>query len=214
MQILFYIIAAGLLGLLIKILHQFQAKKTQDNAQQSAPLPPLVRHSPPSAETRHVSSTKPEPKPDNWQNKVKALRGKGDFSQALVISAQHYPKAQAFQQSLITLRAQIKSHHAEKSDPSTTLSTLYNIAAIADLFKNPRIPIKKVKQSNISTLIQQLEKMRFPYQKIGYTNLDLLNKGDIKYLIQSWNEPKQHCHTEEFMGSNWEKLITAHSNRH
>lgn len=162
----------------------------------------------PATGTASVSSEKPplaaeqESDTDNWLNQVKRLRDESSLEAALILCRANYPRVQAFQQSGIILRQQIRDLIEIHRPVTTELKLLYRMAVLADLYRNsnPRKP------KNPEHTLQALLAQDFDYQQIGTRQLRLLTKSDIRHLEQLWGRPAAHQHADIALGARWLEL--------
>lgn len=204
--VLILAVVALAIAAIIRALHRYQIRKRLQNADRSAPLElPL-----PSAEP----SDHPEPpepgEPRHWQRRLKELRDAGDFDAALALSRAQYPRIQAFQQSLVTLRAALRQAQREKGEIDALLEALHFTAALADLFR-PGAPLRpdprRVDSAGLAAAAA--ERLALPYARVGYERLRLLTRTDVRLLVTAWGEPEAHRHAEEVAAEAWPALIEA-----
>lgn len=195
-------------ALLIWILHRNQQKSAQEIAELSAPLPGVEESC--LYELSHDSppSTAPEAK-GHWQTELKALKEQGSLEAALALCQDHYPRAQAFQQAAVILRQQIRQAVDSQLAANAALEGLYRVAVMADLFRSDNL----IRPTDGDATLQMLEPHALPYLEIGYRQLKLLNKSDIKHLQQLWGNPAHHRHGEEALGEIWALACMAKTGR-
>ncbi|HTQ98455.1 MAG TPA: hypothetical protein VMH83_00635 [Candidatus Acidoferrum sp.] len=215
------IVVAALLALIVWWLQRQETRDRRDSVDRSGELPPLqstglpdfiqppTAAPPPAANlqpspvnSRPVQTTEPVPVSTAWQDEVKRLKDTGDLELGLALCQQHFPKAQAFQQSAILLRLQLKQALERQQDPTPLLTRLYRSAVLADLFRGGA----PLKPANARQTLKNLAIHEFRYQDIGHRQLKLLTKGDAKLLEQHWGQPSQHQHAEIALGTAWENL--------
>ena len=99
---------------------------------------------------------------------------------------------------VISEKRQIKANFEEE------LSFLYWLAAI-DSFSIPYSEKLKEPGYNIFESIpgERIRKLPFTYNQLGYNQLKLLNKTDIKWLVESWGEPSAHTTLHEMHKPVW-----------
>ncbi|MDT8399575.1 MAG: hypothetical protein RQ899_13270 [Pseudomonadales bacterium] len=225
MQIFLTALILGLLiAFLIRELHKFQVRATHKTIDETTPLPPL--------EPAPGSSNEPKPGPlpvassstlaetsshrpaGTWQDKVKTARNQDAYAQALALCSAQYPKIEAFQQALITLRAEIKTRRKQQLPIADTLLTLYRTAVLADLLRSDMVLNADSSSLDMSAFASAcLAEFDFPYRHIGYQKLRLLNKTDCKRLVECWQEPDTHRHADEFLGSDWSRFVASFAAR-
>ena len=52
-----------------------------------------------------------------------------------------------------------------------------------------------------------ISRLEMPYPQIGYNELRLIKKTDIKLLLECWGKPKAHLKPRELHGETWKSLI-------
>lgn len=192
-----------LIILLIRVLHGLQEKQSKASIDKSTPLPPLDA----------AASTTPRPiqvnnEKSHWLDEIKQCRKEGEYVNSLTLCQKNFPKQQAFQQAMLTLRAEIRSLEEDSPQWQTKLAALYQTAAIANLFRQDAVLKPAANANSLDRLLQKLmTEVELPYSEIGYTQLKLLTKSDIRLLESRWSSPAQHQHSEEFLGNRWQKLI-------
>ena len=219
------IIVALLLALSIHLLHRQQQKAARERLERSAPLqepelhfvasPPQDVTTPPaplaepvsSAEVSTVDNSQP------WQEEVKALREKQDFAAALRLCQQQYPRVQAFQQSMVTLRSRLRELQKAATSVSPgaveeALGELYRVAVIADLFRPQQLKKSRQRKQPMEQLVNAaLRTLSISYSRIGYRQLSLLSKTDVRLLVEQWGEPEKHCHAEQSVAADWQNQL-------
>ena len=53
---------------------------------------------------------------------------------------------------------------------------------------------------------KRIKSLPFSYNELGYQKLDLLNKTDCKWLIETWKEPQSHTTLYELHKSVWDEF--------
>lgn len=208
---------------IIHVLHRYQLRERREHADRSAPLstPPLTFaesdedvvltiDARTEAGSRDEAAESEEGAP--WLQELKRLRERGDFPRALALSRVRHPRVQAYQQTLVTLRAEIKQAQREGRSLQPMLSSLYRHAALADLFRHD----SRCRPDPDSPLAPHLaalaaEHLDLPWPQIGYRRLRLLTRTDIRLLTEAWGEPDAHRHAEEVEGEAWRELQRAGS---
>ncbi len=220
-----------LLILLIRVLHKHQKKALMRTIESSDPLPPLATELPdleaddstPRSMSEHQTKpampagsieepARPQATPDPgqegpaqpWQDSARQARDCGDYESALRLCQGEYPKVQAFQQALVTLRARLREDLKQAMPPQNTLAALYHTAALADLFRadspdRPECPAAILQ----AAALEASQRFVFDYHLIGYQQLKLLNKTDRAMLVDHWGEPDSHAHVEQVLGQAW-----------
>lgn len=189
----------------IAVLRKNQRKYREETADRTAPLPALDDTLPEfvSAPAADEPDRREEPDAagdagaqsnDNWLLQVKTLRANQQYDEALDVCLIQFPKAQAIQQAAIILRQQIKICQENATSFEDLLQNLYNLAAFADVFSSNRYAPASVPQ-----MMTALRDCKARYPVMGYQQLKLLNKGDIRLLEQTWGKPRTHRRVEEIL---------------
>jgi len=214
---------------IILLLHRYQLKNRSDIIDRTTPLaavdlyfapepatpaPVKVSHvsmqgTPTPASVTAAAGTEKPPLPaepesdtDNWLNQMKRLRDESSLDAALTLCRANYPRVQAFQQSGIILRQQIRNLIEIHRPVTAELKQLYRMAVLADLYRNSN----PHKPKNPEHTLQALQTQDFDYQQIGTRQLRLLTKSDIRHLEQLWGRPGTHLHADIALGTRWQEL--------
>jgi len=139
-----------------------------------------------------------------WTEKIKECRN--DYILRLTIAIDKLPLPAAFRESVLSLRAIIRQKRKLKEPIDRELKLLYWLAAI-DSFSIPysyflRQPGYNVVESIPGKIIKSLP---FSYNNLGYNKLNLLNKTDIKWIVELWGEPQAHSTLNEIHNDTWHK---------
>jgi len=201
--LLFILIAAILIVLIIRLLHRRQLKFRLDMAEQSAPLPPLEAEAADRIKINVVDELHADPSRNKpalpWQDEVRQLRDAGQLQEAMALCRRQYPKMLAFRQSLVTLRAGIRSCQDTDADTGSWLKELYRTAAMGDLIKSLQAAPTHESGADIDAMLSQLKALDCAYDQLGYNHLNMLTKTDRKLLVENWGEPKNHRSPSDFL---------------
>ena len=229
-------ITVGLLGILVFILHKHQLSETESNADKILPLPPLdamvEKESTPQFDTKSEKTLPPhlvvsdsrneikypvtnvtaevENANEHWSDKVSRLKKANRFAEALAACETAYPRWSAFQQAVLAHRARIKELQQLEQPIDEDLLALYRLTAIAEFLHGrvkglPDLSLAQLKLINLDVL-QNLE---MPYNSIGYLELRLIKKTDIRLLLDKWGKPESHQSPRQFYSSSWLKLASS-----
>ncbi len=222
------VIALSLLGLTIYGLHHFQSKEVKHTVERSMPLPSLEAKSganlepryndresapgsdSPADETKNTTGSNSRLRPDNWLARVNELKKHDKCEQALELCIREFPLWSAYNQACILYRAKIKSAQEAGQPIESLLGTLYRTAAQAEMLHevtagSPKLRLEQLRRLDLS----RLSDLEFPYHDIGYTQLRLVRKHDIKMMQQLWGRPRQHSTPRQLHESTWESMRTA-----
>ena len=142
-----------------------------------------------------------------WADHIKTLK---DNPEARLTVAQDYqPLPAAFREAAIALRALIRERRKSKREYKDFLLGLYRTAATENfLLGTPYLegigPGFNIAADIPRDVWQQLE---LPYEEIGYEKLELLNKTDVKWLVEAWGEPSTHQIAQQFHKALWKDAV-------
>lgn len=126
-----------------------------------------------------------------WAEKIKEL--KDTPNERLQLALDNLPLPAAFREAAIAVRAMIRDARTRKQDWQAQLEALYGFAAyesfMVDYAPLLQQPGYNVMESIPGTVVTSLP---FAYSQLGYRNLNLLNKTDVKWLVEAWGEPQGH----------------------
>lgn len=117
-----------------------------------------------------------------------------------------YPLLGAYTQRCIQLRQRLKTTSTNPKLFNTTLQELYRTAAVAELLHSKKskgkLPLGQLKMLP-DELIAELD---MPYAKLGYIELRLLRKSDIKQLLLLWGKPETHQCPRSYHCQRWQAI--------
>ena len=139
-----------------------------------------------------------------WADKIKHLRG--EPIERLRLAIDNLPLPGAFREAAIATRALIRERRKLKEPYEDQLTLLYWLAAI-DSFSVPYSEKLQTPGYNIVEAVpgSELKSLPFTYAELGYKKLGLLNKTDVKWLVESWSEPRAHTTLHVLHHDVWEK---------
>ena len=152
-----------------------------------------------------------------WADRVKKL--KGEPVKRLSLALENLPLPASFREAAIATRALIREKRKQKSDFDEELALLYWLAAINSF----SIPYSEVLQEPGYNVIEsipgkKLKGLPFTYKSLGYEKLELLNKTDVKWLVERWGESERHMTLHEMHNGLWReyesKLKSNRKQRH
>jgi len=159
----------------------------------------------------HAEATDKKVSPaQSWQDQVAYLKRHNQLTQALAVCEAEYPLWGAYSQACIVIRALLKEAQDDADNLQPIAEKLYQVATQAELLheKTPDLPPLSTNQLK-KLMLEQLTDFDMPYQKIGYTQLRLLKKTDIKLLTQLWGEPHNHVSPRAHCQAQWQPLIDS-----
>lgn len=194
------VLAMALLGVTVYGLHKYQSAELDITLQRTMPLPPLADNSQSGpkiivsadyqekAALASISATR-----STWMSRVAMEKSQGNFAAALQLCEQEFPLWSAFNQACIILRTTIKPLTKDNPEKILLLSKLYGVAAKAELLheksvNSPHLPLAQLKQLDLD----EIDGLLFSYDDIGYANLRLIKKSDVKLMLAAWGRPAKH----------------------
>ena len=106
------------------------------------------------------------------------------------------------------MRAKLKAAGLSQGDRDNLLNQLYQIAVVAELLHDKseserRITLNELKRLNL----ESLSELEISYKDIGYAQLRLIRKSDVKLMLAQWGRPRQHLLPRQFFAQWWSGFI-------
>jgi hypothetical protein len=142
-----------------------------------------------------------------WADRVRQLKKNGATEEVISIAQKHIPYPGAFREIGIAIRKDIRTQRKQGKDSKQILRQLYRWAVIENFFcfiEWPRIISEPILHPTATSCIKGLN---LSYNDIGYEHLGLLNKTDIKWLVESFGEPTKHCNAKDANFEQWKKAV-------
>lgn len=126
-----------------------------------------------------------------WADRIKKLHDKPD--KRLALALENIPLPSAFREAAISLRSIIRKKRKLCESYDEELKDLYWVAAI-NSFCIPYDSRSNSPGFNVAERVPRelLVSFAYEYKSLGYNELELLNKTDVKWLIEAWGEPESH----------------------
>ena len=107
-------------------------------------------------------------------------------------------------------RAVIRAKRKSKEPIGEELSFLYWLAALRS-FMLDYAPILQEPGFNVFEAMpgRRLGSLQFSYAELGYRELTLLNKTDVKWLVSEWGEPSSHTTMNTLYRDLWDRYERA-----
>lgn len=151
-------------------------------------------------------------KSDSWQARVNTAKKSDNLDLAYQICVENYPLWGAYNQSCIILRTRIKSLQLSRAESEKLLRELYRTAAIAELLHDKSEGAEHLTLTQLRKLpLDKLSEEEFSYQNIGYAQLRLIRKSDVKTLVSLWGRPANHALPRAAHVDIWNKLKSGYS---
>ena len=200
MNLLFILAFILLVATTSYLLHQYQSSIRQKTRKSSLPLPPIGNsdcHLKPQAFGKTGDSADTHSHtfkaPDNWQRSITELRKEGQTEPALKLCKSKFPSYSAYKRATVILRSLLKTKGLSKRRTHKILLSLYKTAATAEMIHMKRSRENAISSSELKNLNMTLiESISFNYNELGYTEIPLLTRKDIKTIVSHWGEPKKH----------------------
>ena len=195
--LLLFITAVGITSFL---LHRHQLIQRDREIKRSLPLPPLGKSNlnPPLKGAKlHSKINKVDKKapikPVSWLQLVSEMRRKNDFDAALMLCREKFPLYTAYKQATIILRSRLDSKKTNTEVRKALTLELYKVAAAAELIHSKKMGSNNIPPSKLKRLdMERINSFSFKYNQLGYLELPLLTKQDIRIIVDMWGEPTKH----------------------
>lgn len=124
-----------------------------------------------------------------WADKIKKLPN----DERLKLAVEHLPLLGAFREGCIALRAIIREKLRAGESYERDLEQLYWLAALGS-FSKPYSELLMTPGFNVlmSIPLDTIKSFNISWEYLGYQNLSLLKKTDVKWMTNIWGEPKRH----------------------
>ncbi len=232
------VLALSLLGIIVYGLHKYQTMEVEYHVDRTMPLPPIDgarrKHSSPesgmgtageSTRSRVRSNSRgtgkssrlaansgqvQRPRKAGWQDQLAKAKNVGNFELAKQLCRQQFPLWSAFNQACITIRGQLKTIDLGSESAAKLLLELYRTAAMAELLHDKSEQAESFKLHQLRSIDQAaLAQLDFPYTEIGYAQLRLIRKSDVKMMLASWGRPQGHKYPREQYAQWWESQVSS-----
>jgi len=149
----------------------------------------------------------------NWQEQLVKAKQVGDFAFAEQLCETRLPLWSAYNQYSILLRAELKAAQANDNGLITTkLHKLYRAAAIAELLHDKSEGETRYTLNQLRNMpLHHLEELDMPYSEIGYAQLRLIRKSDVKLMLDHWGRPAQHRLPRQYHREWWHQFSNIQS---
>ena len=179
------------------LLHQHHLSRQQQARKQSLPLPPIdVASSSFYKQTIDINENKFESTSQNlvnWQQTISKMRKKGRTQAALNVCEGKYPLYSAYRQATLILRSILQDKNVDEPKVQEILSRLYKTAATAEMIHCKGSGGQSMSPAALKKLKMPLnDNFSIDYNELGYKEIPLLTKKDIKAIVSYWGEPEKH----------------------
>ena len=178
------------------LLHQYHIFMQYQTRKKSLPLPPIDSFNSNLTPQNIDINNKLLPKnqaASNWLDLVSEMRKQGQIESALNVCERKFPLYSAYRQATLIFRSILQDKNLEEKKTHETLLRLYKTAATAEMIYMKRSTGGTISSTKLKNLNMPLiESFSFDYNDLGYTEIPLLTKKDIKTIVSRWGEPKKH----------------------
>ena len=151
-----------------------------------------------------------------WADRIKKLTD--EPLARLQLALDNLPLPASFREAIIAVRALIRVKHKNSENYQDELTLLYWLAAInsfssyySEVLREPGYNILESIPGNL------VKNLPFSYHQLGYKSLWLLNKTDIKWIVEIWGEADNHSTLKEIHNNIWSeyelKLLNKRKNK-
>lgn len=146
-----------------------------------------------------------------WADKVKQSKQNGSSDEIIKAASKNIPLPAAFREIAIATRKDIRIRRKANLDTSDLLRKLYKWAVIENFFSD--IQWNRILSDKIlhSVSLSCIKGINTSYHQIGYKNLGLLNKTDLKWLVEAFGESEVHVTAQDANMVLWQKAVEAFS---
>jgi len=139
-----------------------------------------------------------------WADKIKKY--KGEPLKRLNTALENLPFPAAFREAAVAIRALIKEKRKNKEDFEEELTLLYWLAAVRSFIVDYAPKLEEPGFNVIASIpVKRIKSLSFTYSELGYKKLELLNKTDCKWLIETWGEPQNHSTLNDLHKNVWDE---------
>lgn len=126
-----------------------------------------------------------------WADRIKALHG--EPAKRLRLAIANLPLPAAFREAAVATRALIREKRKLKDGFEDELTLLYWLAAV-NSFSIPYSEALREPGYNVMESIpgKTIKTLPFTCRELGYEQLELLNKADVKWIEETWGKPTSH----------------------
>ncbi len=144
-----------------------------------------------------------------WFHKVGRLKTEGCSDAVILECTENIPYPAAFREIAVAIRKDIRARRKENADSNDLLKELYKWAVVESFFGNIEWGQILNERMLHSTAQPWIKGIKAAYDLIGYANLGLLNKTDIKWLVEAFGEPTIHSTAREANPDLWQRAVDA-----
>ena len=184
------------------LLHRYHLFERQQARKRSLPLPPLgsnnlklIPQTIDIDENYRVDEEQP-PLPittGTWQKSIAAMKKNGEFEGALNLCKSKFPLYSAYRQATLILRSVLQTESLSNKETEENLLRLYKTAVTAEMIHMKKSAEDTVSSSELKKLNKaEIDSISIDYNILGYLEIPLLTKKDIKTIVSLWGEPKKH----------------------
>ncbi len=142
-----------------------------------------------------------------WADRIKRYRDQPEMRLGFALS--HLPLPAAIREAVVAVRALVRAKRKAGESWEEELTLLYWLAAIRSFILEYAPRLQRPGFGVIEAIPgDRLRSLRYDYSQLGYRELSLLNKTDVKWLIAAWGEPESHTTLNVMHRELWDEYET------
>ncbi len=145
---------------------------------------------------------------EKFFSELERLKKSDDFDGIIKLCPKFFPEYSAFNAMQVAIRKKIRSLRKSKQSYDRELKQLYSICiyehVVCQWSEEDDYDIGPI-QADIAHKARMYKNLDYDYKKIGYEELDTLNKTDVKWLKDIWGEPESHHDPREKHAKEWDR---------
>jgi len=127
-----------------------------------------------------------------WVDTVRRLKRIGNNAEIVTVAKQNLPLPGTFNELAVALRKQIRIRRKQKKRYNDLLRQLYYAAVWENFFGDINALCLREQGTSCEVVGTFINRIKCDYNLIGYEHLDILGVNDVKWIVESWGEPKNH----------------------
>ena len=146
---------------------------------------------------------------ENWVTEISRQKEEGSSTDVIRECRKRIPVPYAFTQIAIAIRKDIRARRKAKKNTKPLLLKLYHWAVVENFFDSVNWGSIINDRILFSTARPFVRGVKAPYETIGYHNLALLKKTDVKWLVEAFGEPVSHSSARDANLELWREAVEA-----
>jgi len=127
-----------------------------------------------------------------WADTVRRLKRVGKNAEIVAVTKQNLPLPGTFNEMAVALRKQIRARRREQKRYHDLLRQLYYAAVWENFFGDINALCLREQGTSCKVVGTFIPRIKCDYNLIGYEHLDMLGVNDVKWIVETWGEPKNH----------------------